>query len=36
VQCKSGSQAQVLVDTGYHAQGTNIEHIVAIPATKAA
>ncbi len=26
---KLGSQAQVLVDTGHHAQGTNIEHIVA-------
>lgn len=25
-----GPQAQVLVDTGHHAQGTNIEHIVAI------
>jgi L-rhamnose isomerase/sugar isomerase len=24
-----GSQAQVLVDTGHHAQGTNVEHIVA-------
>jgi L-rhamnose isomerase/sugar isomerase len=24
-----GRQAQVLVDTGHHAQGTNIEHIVA-------
>jgi L-rhamnose isomerase / sugar isomerase len=24
-----GPQAQVLVDTGHHAQGTNIEHIVA-------
>lgn len=27
---KLGSQAQVLVDTGHHAPGTNIEHIVAI------
>ena len=27
--CKLGPQAQVLVDTGHHAQGTNIEHIVA-------
>ena len=27
---KLGPQAQVLVDTGHHAQGTNIEHIVAI------
>jgi L-rhamnose isomerase / sugar isomerase len=27
---KLGSQAKVLVDTGHHAQGTNIEHIVAI------
>ena len=27
---KFGPQAQVLVDTGHHAQGTNIEHIVAI------
>ena len=26
---KLGAQAQVLVDTGHHAQGTNIEHIVA-------
>ncbi|XEC93272.1 L-rhamnose isomerase [Paenibacillus tarimensis] len=26
---KLGSQAEVLVDTGHHAQGTNIEHIVA-------
>ncbi len=25
-----GPQAQVLVDTGHHAQGTNIEHIVAL------
>lgn len=24
-----GEQAQVLVDTGHHAQGTNVEHIVA-------
>ena len=31
LQCsKLGPQAQVLVDTGHHAQGTNIEHIVAI------
>lgn len=27
---KLGPQAQVLVDTGHHAHGTNIEHIVAI------
>lgn len=27
--CKLGPQAQVLVDTGHHAQGTNVEHIVA-------
>jgi L-rhamnose isomerase/sugar isomerase len=27
---KLGPQAQVLVDTGHHAQGTNIAHIVAI------
>ncbi|MCG3119017.1 MAG: hypothetical protein ALAOOOJD_01345 [bacterium] len=27
---KLGPQAQVLVDTGHHAPGTNIEHIVAI------
>ena len=27
---KLGDQAQVLVDTGHHAQGTNIAHIVAI------
>ncbi|MBA3847182.1 MAG: sugar isomerase, partial [Planctomycetes bacterium] len=27
---KLGPQAEVLVDTGHHAQGTNIEHIVAI------
>ncbi len=27
---KLGEQAQVLVDTGHHPQGTNIEHIVAI------
>lgn len=27
---KLGEQAQVLVDTGHHAQGTNIAHIVAI------
>ncbi|WP_010274187.1 L-rhamnose isomerase [Paenibacillus senegalensis] len=27
---KLGSQAQVLVDTGHHPQGTNIEHIVAL------
>ena len=26
---KLGEQAQVLVDTGHHAQGTNIAHIVA-------
>jgi L-rhamnose isomerase/sugar isomerase len=26
---KLGAQAQVLVDTGHHPQGTNIEHIVA-------
>lgn len=26
---KLGQQAQVLVDTGHHAQGTNVEHIVA-------
>lgn len=26
---KLGAQAQVLVDTGHHAQGTNVEHIVA-------
>ncbi|TDQ38274.1 L-rhamnose isomerase [Aureibacillus halotolerans] len=26
---KLGGKAQVLVDTGHHAQGTNIEHIVA-------
>lgn len=26
---KLGPQAEVLVDTGHHAQGTNIEHIVA-------
>ena len=26
---KLGSQAQVLVDTGHHLQGTNVEHIVA-------
>ena len=26
---KLGSQAQVLVDTGHHAPGTNVEHIVA-------
>jgi L-rhamnose isomerase/sugar isomerase len=26
---KLGPQAQVLVDTGHHAQGTNVEHIVA-------
>jgi len=31
LQCtKLGPKAQVLVDTGHHAQGTNIEHIVAI------
>ena len=29
-QClKLGPKAQVLVDTGHHAQGTNVEHIVA-------
>lgn len=27
--CKLGPQAQVLVDIGHHAQGTNVEHIVA-------
>ncbi|NGQ96719.1 L-rhamnose isomerase [Brevibacillus sp. SYP-B805] len=27
--CKLGPQAQVLVDTGHHAPGTNVEHIVA-------
>lgn len=27
---KLGDQAAVLVDTGHHAQGTNIEHIVAL------
>ena len=27
--CKCGKQAEVLVDTGHHAQGTNIGHIVA-------
>lgn len=27
---KLGEQAQVLVDTGHHAQGTNIAHIVAL------
>jgi len=27
---KLGPQAQVLVDTGHHPQGTNVEHIVAI------
>jgi len=27
---KLGPQAQVLVDTGHHAQGTNVEHIVAV------
>lgn len=26
---KLGEQAEVLVDTGHHAQGTNVEHIVA-------
>jgi L-rhamnose isomerase/sugar isomerase len=30
VALKLGPQAQVLVDTGHHAQGTNVEHIVAI------
>jgi L-rhamnose isomerase/sugar isomerase len=29
VALKLGEKAQVLVDTGHHAQGTNIEHIVA-------
>jgi L-rhamnose isomerase/sugar isomerase len=29
VAMRLGPQAQVLVDTGHHAQGTNIEHIVA-------
>jgi L-rhamnose isomerase / sugar isomerase len=29
VAVRLGPQAQVLVDTGHHAQGTNIEHIVA-------
>ncbi len=29
VALKLGPKAQVLVDTGHHAQGTNIEHIVA-------
>ena len=27
---KLGPQAQVLIDLGHHAQGTNIEHIVAL------
>jgi L-rhamnose isomerase/sugar isomerase len=27
--CKAGPKAEVLVDLGHHAQGTNIEHIVA-------
>ena len=27
---KLGPQAEVLVDTGHHAQGTNVEHIVSI------
>lgn len=27
--CKLGSQAKVLVDTGHHAQGTNLSHIVS-------
>ena len=27
---KLGPQAEVLVDTGHHAQGTNVEHIVAL------
>ncbi|WP_328702009.1 L-rhamnose isomerase [Alicyclobacillus fructus] len=27
---KLGPQAQVLVDTGHHAQGVNVEHIVAV------
>ncbi len=30
VTLQLGPQAQVLVDTGHHAQGTNIEHIVAL------
>ncbi len=30
VASKLGAQAQVLVDTGHHAQGVNIEHIVAL------
>jgi L-rhamnose isomerase/sugar isomerase len=30
VALKLGPQAQVLVDTGHHAQGTNIEYIVAL------
>jgi len=29
IASRLGPQAQVLVDTGHHAQGTNIEHIVA-------
>ena len=29
-----GPQAQVLVDTGHHAQGTNVEQIVARPARR--
>ena len=29
VCCELGPQAQVLVDTGHHAPGTNVEHIVA-------
>ena len=29
VASRLGTQAQVLVDTGHHAQGTNVEHIVA-------
>ena len=32
----SAPQAQVLVDLGHHAQGTNIEQIVALPAGGAA
>ena len=29
IASRLGPQAQVLVDTGHHAQGTNVEHIVA-------
>jgi L-rhamnose isomerase/sugar isomerase len=29
ISLRLGPQAQVLVDTGHHAQGTNIEHLVA-------